>query len=250
MKISPADMSGFDGLGDEWNHNKLRYIFLHNRWYDMWEENLKRNNFLARHITDVIYLNATGERLLNDMDAAFNTNDVARIIIQVEHIDITYEPPQQETNALPSLSASNLKLNAQTTDDGLVAKNALAESITAALSLVQTAQSLGWKSISYQTVTNPIDRAALHMACGLCHMETSEPPLTLQELPVLDILSKHENPQEALIEAIRARAKEIVQDNLMLNLDIEPTTYPVAELSDEAAWEAFDQEATYSPSQP
>jgi len=231
-----------DGHWDDWYN---RFISLQEAWYQWRNVILEADPFLAKTITDVIYLNSDNKRVRGE-NVFPPFSQPAKTVIQFDHIEVELIPAQPQQNAAEKLKASNLQLKLKDAKTANDFEKVISEKVKTALSLAHLAKNSGWKTVNLGDTQDVVDKLILVAACSQAGLNLSIPNMDNElkaffpekknskvTCPGCPFLNNEENPAGTLRENIKDFTKKIEEEDLFTNLGFEPPQYQTAESDDD-----------------
>lgn len=239
-------------LGEQWEDHVAKYDFLNALWQHFYSEELKRHNFLIKQMTGIYVLNDKNQYISAHQNTLPPKNQVFRIVAQFDHIELEYIAAEKTTSRKPEIRASNLKLSYDT-DDVLLLEKALMERLKAALCLAYTAKSVGWTDVTFGDTTDPVDRAALFLACEVAGISTSE-TMSINDLPKNKILWRKElgdqvTLQECFFGSMKTFIAEMTEEK-SFSFGITPHDYEAGDIEDSNMWDDLDPDSNSESTPP
>lgn len=243
MQINSKDRVGFESLNSDWNFHILRFLDLKKSWRACFDISMQNDPYLAKAISSVVYLNKDEKEIFRNFDQTIPKEDIARIIVQCDHIELEYIPAEDKEK-FSSFKASNLQLDFVTAEDAVEAQMAMQERARAALCLAHLAKKEGWESVSFEGTEDPLDRLALFLACEAMKLQTDE-TIDVKKLPKNEVI-RGKTPADKDISGIlyvsMSAAINVMHSRQNISFGIEPRSYERAGTgeSEEDEWDLFD----------
>ncbi|MEM9469821.1 MAG: hypothetical protein AAF988_06635 [Pseudomonadota bacterium] len=220
MKLSSNQKAGFEGMDeDKWLPHKFRFVNVQSAWRRKDHFKVGKDSYLAKTMTDVIYLNSDGKRLYEEYNAAPKTG-VERVIVQFDHIEVEHHQPTKSEEA-ETLTATNLQLDLANAADEKDSMLAMQEKAKAAISLATMAKAAGWKAVEIDG--DAYDKFMAAIACDAAGIEHNI-DIENMDLPIPPLFTDRNKPLEELKTEI-TKAVSIVGKRPGISFGIEPPKY-------------------------
>lgn len=206
MILTKEQKLGFPGMEDEkWDSYKWSYLKLMEAWNKVHGFHLQKNSYLAKSITNVIYLNDQGKRIQFGDDLPHVPSNINRIIVQFDHIEIEHIKENKDTSEPEKLIATNLQLKIEEADDIKKAQLAILEKTKAAVSLALMAKEAGWQKVIFSG--DAYEMEILKNVCTAFGLEFDKSLINDQPLPPCPAFKDEANMEVAIRSAIISSIK-------------------------------------------